>query len=220
MDMNKKTIYTFLGLPASGKGTQAKMLADFLNIKMVSAGDLIRGIMTNDSGDPFVQEIKKRYDAGTPQPDEVVVDLFAKFLNESEDSVILDNFPFSLGQATFLDLYIKNHAKWRGPVIVFISLDPEIAIKRAISRKICTECGMIYGVTDEMICEKCGGSLVVRSDDNEETMRTRIGHYLPRLNSLVEFYNKKDSLLLKISGDKSVLEVSKEIKQKINEYSK
>jgi len=220
MSDSKKTIYTFLGLPASGKGTQAKILASSLEIKMVSAGDLIRGIMTNDSRDPFVAEIKKRYDAGIPQPDEVVVDLFAKFLDESNKSVILDNFPFSLGQASFLDRYIESHPDWNGPIIVFIKLEPEIAVKRAISRKICSDCGMIYGMTDEMICEKCGGSLLVRSDDNEETMRTRIGHYLPRLNELVEYYNKNKGSLLEINGDKTVAEVSEEIKGKIDQYSK
>ncbi len=219
MNKKKKTIFVFLGIPASGKGTQAKILASEKGLKMVSAGDLIRQIMAGDSNDPFVAEIKKRYEVGTPQPDEVVVDLFNNFLDESKDSVILDNFPFSLGQANFLDNYIENNDEWQGPVIISIRLNPEIAIKRAISRKICTDCGMIYGVTDEMICEKCGGPLIVRSDDNEETMRKRIDNYIPRLNELVAHYSKSSSgKLIEIDGSQSVPHVTEVVKEKINEY--
>ncbi len=213
----KKIIYVFLGLPASGKGTQAKILADKENLKMVSAGDLIREIIAGSTKDPFVAEIKKRYDAGIPQPDEVVVDLFDKFLTEATTSVILDNFPFSLGQAEFLQSYIqRNHDKWGGLVIVYINLDPKAAIKRAISRKICTSCGMIYGPIEDMVCEKCGGALVVRSDDNEETMRVRISHYLPRLNELVQYYSGGSAAkLVEIDGSKTISEVTAIIDKKI-----
>lgn len=211
-----KSIYVFLGLPASGKGTQAKILAESKDMRVVSAGDLIREIMASSTEDPFVLEIKKRYEAGTPQPDEVVVDLFRKFLDESDKSVVLDNFPFSPGQADFLDKYLaENKDKWAGLNIIYIKLDPETAIKRAISRKICTSCGAIYGMTDDMICEKCGGSLMVRSDDNEDTMRNRISHYLPRLNELVDYYNKINQKIIEIDGSKSVSEVTSLIEAKI-----
>jgi adenylate kinase len=212
----KKVIYVFLGLPASGKGTQANILAERENLKTVSSGDLIRGIISANPNDPFVVDIKKRYDAGIPQPDEVVIDLFEKFLSESKDSVILDNFPFSLGQAEFLTNFLKQHQDdWSGLTIVYIDLDPEMAIKRAISRKICTVCGTIFGATDEMICEKCGGALIVRSDDNEETMRVRISHYLPRLNQLVGYYRNSTAKLIEIDGSKTVAEVTAKIEEKL-----
>lgn len=212
----KKTIYVFLGLPASGKGTQAKTLADKMNISLVSAGDLIRKIIKSSESDPFISEIKKRYDAGIPQPDEVVVDLFKKFLDEASGSVILDNFPFSKGQAEFLTNYIgENDEHWDKPKIIFIKLDPEVAVRRAITRKICTECGSIYGAISEMICEKCGGSLIVRSDDNEDTMRTRIKQYIPRLNELVEYYKNGNGDLIEIDGDKSVSEITSLIEKRI-----
>ena len=215
----KKIIYSFLGLPASGKGTQAKALSATQDIEMVSAGDLIRHIMT-EGNDPFVSEIKKHYDAGIPQPDEVVIDLFRQFLDKAEKSVILDNFPFSIGQADFLNEYIKTHQDWSGPVIIYIHLDAEEAIRRAITRKICSSCAMIYGATDEMICEKCGGSLMVRTDDNEETMRTRINQYLPRLNSLIDYFKKLNSSLLEIDGTKNIPDVTNEINTRIDEFTK
>jgi adenylate kinase len=206
---NMNTIYVFLGLPASGKGTQAEILAKKENIKIVGAGDLVRETMAGAPVDPFVAEIKKRYDAGIPQPDEVMIDLVKRYLDSLQQSVILDNFPFSLKQADFLENFIKDSkSMWQGPRIIYINLDPEVAIKRAISRKVCTSCGMIYGPTDEMICEKCGGSLVVRSDDNEETMRTRISHYLPRLSELIAYYKEKKADLIEIDGSKSIAEVT------------
>lgn len=213
----KKTIHVFLGIPASGKGTQAKIIAEEKDLMMVSAGDLIRNIMkVSETDDPFVHEIRKRYDQGIPQPDEVVIDLFKNFLDSAEKSVILDNFPFSKGQAEFLNGYIeKNQSKWNEPKIIIIRLDPEIAVRRAITRKICTVCGAIYGAIDEMICEKCGGALIVRSDDTEDTMRTRIKHYLSRLNELVDYYKEKDGNLIDIDGSKTVPEVTAEILKKI-----
>lgn len=213
---NKKTIYIFLGLPASGKGTQAKILASSRNLKMVSAGDLVREIIQSDPSDPFVQEIKRLYDIGTPQPDAVVVDLFRKFLDNADQSVILDNFPFSIGQAEFLEKYIAEHKEtWSDPKVVMIKVDPEVAIKRAITRKVCTSCGAIFGAIDEMICEKCGGSLIVRSDDNEDTMRARIKHYMTRLNELTEYYKKGHGELIEIDGSKAIAEVTKDLDQKI-----
>ena len=212
----KKTIYVFLGLPASGKGTQAKILAEKLNIKMVSAGDLIRQIIAEGGDDPFVVEIRKRYDAGIPQPDEVVIDLFRTFLDEAKGSVILDNFPFSVGQAEFLTNYVNNHSdEWNEPKIIFIKVDSEMAIKRAITRKVCMSCGAIYGAIDEMICEKCSGPLVVRSDDNEDTMRNRIKQYVPRLNELVEYYGKDNGEVIEIDGSLSVPEVASRIEKKL-----
>lgn len=215
--MNKnRIIYVFLGIPASGKGTQAKIFAQREKLETVSSGDLIRNIISSGGDDPFVVDIKKRYDEGIPQPDEVVIDLFDKFLDQAKGSVVLDNFPFSIGQADFLAQYIKNHAdEWSGVTIVYIDLDPEIAIKRAISRKICSSCGTIYGPIEDMVCEKCGGSLIVRSDDNEETMRTRINHYIPRLNDLVRYYEKSDAKFIKIDGSKTIPEVTEIIGQKI-----
>lgn len=212
----KKTIYVFLGLPASGKGTQAKILAERKQIKMVSAGDLIREIIKSPQTDLFVSEIRKRYDAGIPQPDEVVVDIFKKFLDEAESSVILDNFPFSIGQAEFLNSYIKeNSTAWNLPKIIYIEIDPDIAIKRAITRKICTKCGAIYGATDETMCEKCGGSLIIRSDDNENTMRNRIKQYVPRLNELVEYYKSGNGDLIEIDGSLTVSEVTSMVKKSV-----
>lgn len=214
MSSNKQIIYSFIGLPASGKGTQASILAEKEGIKVIGMGDLIRAAIDGDINDPFVAEIKSRYDKGVPQPDSVAIDLVKKYLGSLENGIIFDNFPFTAGQALFLEDFIKDNSKWDHKVI-YINLDPESAIKRVTSRKICSECGTIYGATDEMICEKCGGSLVVRADDNEETVRTRIGHYLPKIREVIDFYTERNIPIIEVNGEKSIEAVTKEIFSKL-----
>lgn len=213
MPEKKKTIYIFLGLPASGKGTQAEIIARKIGIdEIIGVGDLIRRVIEKDLEDPFVIEIKKRYDDGVPQPDEVVNDLVSDKLKMLSKDVILDNYPFSTGQAEYLDSFIETHEiNFNKPVIIYIKVDPLIAIKRATSRKVCSGCGTIYGVTDEMICEKCGSSLIVRADDNTETIEARIRHYFPRINEVVTHYRSLGGKLLEIDGEKSVSDVTEEI---------
>lgn len=214
MSYNKQIIYSFIGLPASGKGTQASILAEKEGIKVIGMGDLIRSAIDGDVNDPFIAEIKNRYDKGVPQPDGVAIDLVKKYLNSLDNGIIFDNFPFTTGQANFLEEFIKDNNEWSHKVI-YINLDPETAIKRVTSRKICSECGTIYGATDEMICEKCGGSLIVRADDNEETARTRIEHYLPKIREVIEFYAERGIPVIEVDGEKSIDDVTKEIFSKL-----
>jgi len=209
----KKTIYSFIGLPASGKGTQAKLLAEKLGVaKPIGIGDLVREVIDTDSTDPFVVEIKERYNAGTPQPDSVAIDLLEKKLNAVNSDIILDNFPFTTGQAKFLEDYVASHEEmFNNPVIIYIKVDPDTAIRRTTLRKVCSECGQIFAATDDMICEKCGGSLIVRSDDNVETVRTRIEHYLPKINEVIDYLKNSDWKVAEINGETTPAEVSKEI---------
>lgn len=214
----KKTIYTFIGLPASGKGTQAEILAKKLGLaNPIGIGDLIREVIESSAdNDPFVSEIKKRYNAGTPQPDEVAIDLLTRKIESTDSDIVLDNFPFTEKQATFLDQFIaKNAAKYDGPKVIYIKVDPEIAVKRVTTRKVCSDCGSIFGSTDEMICEKCGGALVVRSDDNVDTVRTRIEHYLPKIAEVIDYYKSTGRDIWEINGENTVAEVSAEINRKL-----
>ncbi|PIS07549.1 hypothetical protein COT78_02520 [Candidatus Berkelbacteria bacterium CG10_big_fil_rev_8_21_14_0_10_43_13] len=211
---HQKTIYSFIGLPASGKGTQASILAKKIKAKVIGIGDLIRETIKDTGDDPFLIDIKKRYDDGTPQPDAVAIDLVTAYLGNIDSDVIFDNFPFSNGQAEFLSNYLSKHSEWE-IIIIYIELAPETAIRRATSRKICSGCGAIYEATDEMICKKCGGSLAVRSDDNEETVRARISQYLPKINEVIKYFENSNSKIIKVDGEKSIEEVSGEIASKI-----
>jgi len=207
--MEKYNIYSFVGLPASGKGTQAEILAKKLDVeKIVGIGDLARKIIAKDSKDPFDIEIKKTYEKGAPLSDEIAIDLIRRYLDEAGGNVILDNFPFTEKQADFLNDYIAHSDKWDKLYPIFINIQPETSVKRITTRKVCSDCGAIYGSDfNEMICEKCGGSLSTRVDDNPETVRNRIGFYAPQIAKLKNYLKYK----IEINGEQPIKDVASEL---------
>ena len=217
MKDTRRTIYSFIGLPASGKDTQAEIFIQKVGLKpIVSAGDLVRKMIELDPADPFIADVKKKYDEGIPQSDEIVIDLVKDYLTHTSESTVFANFPFSTPQAKFIfDFVEENSSSFIDPVLVFIKTDPETSVKRAISRKVCSSCDAVYGVTDDMICEKCGGALIVRSDDNEDTVRERVARYLPKTREVVEYYRTHGGTVHEINGEQSVLDVAKEIESKL-----
>lgn len=215
MNANQFKIYSFLGLPGSGKGTQAEMFAEKSNLELIGIGNIVREEMAKnkDSKDPFINEIKKRYNKGLVQPDGVVFDLLEKKLNilksNNSEGVVLDNFPLTKGQGRFLEKFI-NENNCPKPTIIIIEIKPKTAVKRILLRKVCPECKAIYIGKETNVCEKCGTALVSRSDDNEETTRERINQYLPRIQEVTESYKDKWQVL-NINGEGTVEEVKKEI---------
>jgi len=213
----KKSLYIFIGLPASGKGTQINILKERLGIKeAVGVGILVREIIKKDESDPFVKEVKERIAAGIPQPDSVADKLIEEFLLKSTDDLILDNYPFTRPQAEFLTNFIQNHSDdWNDPILIYVDVSAEEAINRAITRKTCEDCKEIYPNFKEDVCPKCGGKLFIRTDDNRATVETRIYHYLPKIDEVVSFFKEKSYKVLDINGEQSIEEVAKEIKQKL-----
>lgn len=209
-----KKIYSFIGLPASGKGTQAKIYAEKHDFDLIGMGDLIRAEIeeNKDENDPFLNEIKKRYDDGIPQPDEVVFDLFQKKMATlKKDGAVFDNFPFTVKQAELLHDFVKN-SDWELPMLIYIKLNPETTIERIAHRKICPECNRIYDKKDITVCEDCGIALVSRADDNEETVRTRLEQYTPKINELISYY-KNIGRVVEIDGEPSISEVASNIEK-------
>lgn len=215
-DQNKKIAYSFLGIPASGKGTQAALFAEKRGLQVVGTGDLIRDAIGNgDLRDPFFAEIKKRYDEGIPQPDDVMFDLVKNVLVKLENGVVFDNFPFSDKQADYLDKYLVEN-NWQQLTLIYLRVDPETVVKRVVHRRVCSECKSVYVGGETDICEKCGGALITRADDNEETIRKRIGHYLPRIEDMIKRYG--ENRVIQINGELTIPEVTTELEQKIAEY--
>lgn len=213
----KKNLYIFIGLPASGKGTQIKILQDRLKIKdAIGVGNLVREIIKKDSSDPFVKEVKDRIAAGIPQPDSVANKLIEEFLLNSTSDLILDNYPFTEPQAEFLnDFMSKNQEDWNKPALIYVDVKAEEAVRRATTRKTCEDCKEIYPNFSEDICPKCGGKLFIRTDDNKDTVKARIKHYLPKIEEVLSFFKENGYRVLDINGEQSIEEVAEEIKQKL-----
>lgn len=206
--MNK--IYCFIGLPASGKGTQAMSFAEKRGLSHISIGDLVRSELKNENGDKALKEtIKNLYESGKPVTDDIVFVLLANKLANIDGGVVFDNFPFNKGQSDFLLKYATSH-NWDNPKIIYIKIDPEFAIKRISSRRICPNCKSVY-IGGE-VCEKCGEKLITRADDTEETVRIRIKNYMPNIEEVVSIFQPKN-LLFEINGEPSIAEVTKEVEK-------
>lgn len=206
----KNQIFCFIGLPASGKGTQAMQFAEEKNFSHISIGDLVRTELKNEAGDEELREtIKALYDAGKPVTDEIVFLLLENKLATLKGGVVFDNFPFNKAQADFLMEYSASH-DWDAPKIIYIKIDPESAIKRISSRRVCPSCKSVF-VGGE-VCDKCGEKLITRSDDNEETVRKRIQNYMPNIEEVVSIFQPK-GLIFEIDGEPSISEVKKQVEK-------
>ena len=193
-------IVILLGAPGSGKGTIAGNLASAnANLKHVSSGDLLRGAVAK--GTPAGVEAKGYMDKGALVPDALIAQMIKDVLAETTGDVtmLLDGFPRNVAQAEILE---KTGAPIRSAVLVDV---PDAIIQDRISgRRTCPKCKAGYHVKAlppkvEGICDKCGATLVIRKDDNPETVKDRLVVYHRETEPLIAFYEKK-SLLRKIDG--------------------
>lgn len=201
-----------LGAPGAGKGTQATKLVEKYDIPHVSTGDIFRA---NIKGQTPIGVVAKSYiDKGQLVPDEVTVEIVKNRLNEEDclsKGYLLDGFPRNLFQAEELDKF-SNVEK-----VVNISVDLSKLLKRITGRRVCTKCGESYhvdflnGKTD---CARCGGELIQRADDNEETVGKRLAVYTEQTKPLIEYYEKAGKLIT-VDGDKSIDAVFAEICEKL-----
>lgn len=207
----KKVIFSFLGLPASGKGTQSEEFAKRKGLPLISIGDLIREEI-EEAGERHskIEDIIYRYESGIPQEDDVIFDLIQKKMKKIQKGVVFDNFPFSKRQAELLEQLIESDG-WEKPVLIYINIDPETSYSRILDRKICPICNSVYG-EGETICPNCKSTLIRRTDDNKETLSKRIDFYVPRIKEMLEFFNKY-GVVHNIDGEPSIAEVTKQVEK-------
>lgn len=145
-------------------------------------------------------------EAGALVPDEIVCGIVEQRIEEpdSKRGFILDGFPRTLVQAEFLDRMLQ--ATRRGnPQVVNIRVEPEVLVKRLAGRRTCSICGEIYNVyfnppKKEGVCDKDGGRLIQRADDNEQAIRERLRAYENQTSPLIDYYSRKN-LLYEVDGD-------------------
>ena len=187
-----------LGAPGSGKGTQAQKLMAERHIPQISTGDILRAAV--ESGTRFGQQAKSIMEAGQLVSDEIVLGIISERLREAdtEDGFILDGFPRTRQQALDLEELLDELGK---PLDAAVLMDVEfdILIKRLTGRRTCSLTGKLLNVyfssqqeLDE--CTKNGGELMQREDDNEATIRSRLGVYREQTEPLIEFFRKRGKL--------------------------
>ena len=187
-----------IAAPAAGKGTLSDLLVKKYDYLHISTGDLLREVSkeTTELG----QKISKMLQNGELVTDEIVFELLENKLRQVDKPYILDGFPRTINQAYKYDELIQKLNKDLG-IVVVLNCDYEILKKRIVGRYLCKDCGSIYntltGVNtpkQEGICDNCGGDLYKRSDDNEESFKTRYETYLEKTKPLIDFYEKKGNL--------------------------
>ena len=210
-------IVVFLGPPGSGKGTQSSIMSFRLGIPKISAGDVIRDIMKEES--EFAENIRSIVNAGNLLSDEVVSSILLKNLSSTDLSkgLVLDGYPRTVGQAQDLDNFLLDNNKKLDKVIDLL-VDEEVIVKRISGRYSCEDCGEIYNLhynptQVKNVCDHCGSSkFTTRKDDNEEAVKVRLRAYNEQNGPLVEFYKKK-GLLVPIFSDLPIDDLAEKILQ-------
>lgn len=196
-----------LGPPGAGKGTQSVVLSKSYGIPHISTGDILR--QSVKSGQPLGLKAKSYMDKGELVPDELVTGIVVERLKEpdAKNGFLLDGYPRTLKQGVDLDAALKSIGSSIDMVLYFETSD-QVAIERLSGRRVCKKCGFNYHVKNippkkEGICDKCGGELFQRPDDNEATVRNRLKVYEAQTKPLIDYYTKQ-GILKKVSGDSNV----------------
>lgn len=199
-----------LGPPGGGKGTQAKPLMERYKIPQISTGDILRDNLKR--GTELGKQAKAYMDKGQLVPDEVVIGIIRDRLKEPDckPGFMLDGFPRTVPQAEALDKVLSDMGLKIDHVISIEVPDSEL-IKRLTGRRTCRSCGEGYHVMfkppkKEGVCDKCGGELYQRDDDNETTVRNRLEVYKKSTQPLIDYYQKK-GLLRGIDGLGSIQDI-------------
>jgi adenylate kinase len=205
----------FLGAPGAGKGTQAAELARERKLVHVATGDLFRQAL--EQGTELGLKAKSYMEKGVLVPNQITISMVMERLSQPDcaKGAILDGFPRNLEQAKALDKALAQEGKTIDKV-VYIKVSEEELLKRLSGRWICRKCQTPYHATDSPPrvpgrCDKCGGELYQRPDDNEVSIKKRLEVYFAETAPLIDYYNQ-GSKLLEIDGEGGVAEVARRIK--------
>ena len=186
--------------PGAGKGTQAKMLCDKLNMVHISVGDLLREEVNKESD--LGKCLKEIMQSGKLVSDDIIFEIMDKRFKEPdiENGIILDGFPRNLSQA------VKLSELNMDLIAVYLDVDYETLKRRIVGRLSCPSCGSIYNdmidslkPKEENICDKCNTELQKRSDDNLETFKNRYETYMMETEPVLEYY-RENNLLYEIKN--------------------
>ncbi|KAB1194829.1 adenylate kinase [Haloferax sp. MBLA0076] len=194
-----------LGAPGAGKGTQSKQLAEEYDIDHVTTGDALRANkdMETEYGTP-----RSFMEKGELVPDAVVNEIVKAAL-EDADGYVLDGYPRNLSQAEYLTEITDLDA------VLYLKVAEDELVERLTGRRVCSECGTNFHVKfnqpdEEGVCDECGGELVQRDDDTEETVRERLSVFEENTEPVIEHY-RDEGVLVEIDGEQTPDEVFEDI---------
>ncbi len=199
-----------LGPPGAGKGTQASILSEKLNIITISTGAMLRAAVKENT--PLGQKAKNYLDNGQLVPDELVVSIVDERLKKDDckNGFILDGFPRTVKQAEALDAVIEIDK------VLSLEVDDDVIVERLSGRRECSKCATPYHILfnppkTEGKCDKCGGDLICRADDNEDTIKKRLKVYHEQTEPIKSYYMQQGKVVIAHGKEKledTVREVS------------
>ncbi|TYS13914.1 adenylate kinase [Rossellomorea vietnamensis] len=207
-----------MGLPGAGKGTQAEMIVEKYGIPHISTGDMFRAAMKEET--ELGLKAKSFMDKGELVPDEVTIGIVRERLSREDchKGFLLDGFPRTVAQADALETILTDLDK-KIDYVINIQVDKEVLMERLTGRRICKKCGATYHLvfnppSEEGVCDRCGGDLYQRADDNEETVQNRLDVNIKQTQPLLDFYQDK-GYLVNIDGQRDIKEVFSDIDELI-----
>ncbi|MDR6120698.1 adenylate kinase [Bacillus sp. SLBN-46] len=205
-----------MGLPGAGKGTQAERIVEKYGIPHISTGDMFRAAMKE--GTELGLQAKSFMDKGELVPDEVTIGIVRERLSKDDcqKGFLLDGFPRTVPQAEALENLLADLDK-KIDYVINIDVDKSILMDRLTGRRICKDCGSTYHLVfnppaKEGVCDRCGGELYQRADDNAETVQNRLDVNIKQSAPLLAFYEDK-GYLRTIDGQQDINKVLIDIEE-------
>ncbi|MBC2851187.1 adenylate kinase [Cetobacterium sp. 8H] len=202
------------GAPGAGKGTQAKFIIDRYGIPQISTGDMLRAAISE--GTAMGMEAKKFMDEGKLVPDSTIIGIIKDRLSEEDckKGFILDGFPRTLAQAEALEILLKD-LNMNLDKVISLNVPDELIVGRVVGRRVCPTCGASFHIVNnppkvEGKCDYCGSDLILRKDDNKETVENRLTAYHEQTAPLFDFYSQR-GVMFEIDGTKDINDITKEI---------
>ena len=200
----------FLGPPGAGKGTQAKIICEKLNIPQISTGDMLRAEMRE--GTDLGKAAQGYISRGELVPDDVIIGMVKTRIQQPDcaQGFLFDGFPRTVAQADALSAICCIDR------VINIDVPFERLVARISGRRMCPDCGAAYHVSSyaDTSCAKCGGKLYQRDDDKEETVQNRLRVYEAQTQPLIDYYASRD-MLSTVNGDQAIDVVAQEIVEAI-----
>ena len=204
-----------IGAPGAGKGTMSENIINDYHLIHVSTGDMLRAAVKNET--PVGLKAQEYMNRGELVPDEIIHDIIVERFSadDMEAGFLFDGYPRTLAQAIDLDEILKELDK-KVDCVINLNIDDQQLIERITGRRLCPTCGEIYNIYSKPsitkgICDKCGGQLIQRKDDNLESLTVRLEEYHKNTQPVIEYYEKAD-IVKNVDATQSLQDVYADIK--------
>ena len=205
--------YIVMGVQGSGKGTQAKLLADVLDLEHISVGDIFRWNVEHHT--KLGAQVRRIVTSGELVGDDLVEKVVRRRLDEHDWNYgfIVDGFPRNQPQARFFLESFDLDA------VILLDLPDDLVERRVLSRRLCSRCGLDYNLISSRpvvpdVCDVCGGRLVARADDTADALRARLRDYHTKTRPVLELFRAKE-VVLEVDASQPAADVQTEIRKRL-----